>query len=175
MRCYYIFLFFIFFCCQSKNIESVEAKPLEITNEELFNYIEYCNDRFNFCFSYPSHFSAQPSSANGDGKTFINKLDDAKIIAFGELDYDNAGLEPHLHFIQDQIKIQDSARVPYGYNFIGFGKNDGKIYHERILIKEKENANSKVNVIYSIQLSYPQKHQKKYTQLWANLMGNLKI
>lgn len=175
MRYHYFILFLTLFGCKSKNSESVEAKPLEITNEELFNYVEYCNDRFNFCLSYPSHFSAQPSSVNGDGKVFKNKLDNAEIIAFGELDDNQTGLEPHLSFIHKQIEIQDSAKVEYGYNFIGVGKKDGRIYHERILMKEKDEANGKVNVIYSIQLSYPKKHQKKYTQLWANLMHNLKI
>jgi len=67
--------------------ERVESKIVGINKEPLRKvaadstaaplnaevYARYCNDRYGFCVSYPSHFLTEPPPDNNDGRSFHDR------------------------------------------------------------------------------------------------------
>lgn len=47
--------------------------------------LNYCNDRYSFCLSYPASFNPMGESHNGDGQSFITADGDAMISSYGSL------------------------------------------------------------------------------------------
>ena len=174
MRVALIVIIITFFGCQKDNTETIQSKPLEVSDNEIINYISYCNNRFDACFDYPSNFGAQPEPANGDGRTFLNELDSAQIVMYGFLDDNNEGLKTQINILNEYLEIEKLTDIPNGYELIGKDKESGKIHKERILIKPDSSAGKykdgkPMNIIYSLQFVYPQSKEKKYQNYWHKM------
>lgn len=163
---------FFIISCKKEPKESISSKPLEVSNNEIVNYIKYCNDRFDVCFEYPSNFGALPEPANGDGRTFSNEPDAAQIIFFGFLDQSNEGLNAQLMLSQDLINIKRIDTLKNGYEITGIDKETKRLHYEKILTKPSVSpSNDSVNIIYSLQFVYPKNKNDKYKSYWKKLSG----
>lgn len=176
-----IFLILIsIFACKSEDKEIIRSKPLEVSDNEIVNYIEYCNDRFNVCFDYPSNFGAQPEPANGDGRTFLNQIDSAYITLFGFIDHDNIGLSHQIDIMKEYMEIETLTEFPNGIEVIGTEIETQKTHKERILIKPDSTSGitltngEPVNIIYSLQFVYPKSKEKKYQLYWRKMTDKFK-
>lgn len=168
--------------CKSENKgpqEVIESKPLEISGNEIVNYMTYCNDRFDVCMIYPSNFSAQHEPANGDGRTFRNEIDSAEIVLYGFIDQTNQGLQPQLDLYKEFLEIESQNKIENGYEILGQDLETGFKHKERIFIKPDTTAGSyadgtPMNIIYSLQFTYPVDKDKKYQKYWSKMIEKLK-
>lgn len=182
MRFALIFMLFTLVGCQldkKGTQETIESKPLEVSDNEIVNYISYCNDRFDVCFDYPSNFNAQPEPANGDGRTFRNEIDSSEITLYGYLDQENEGLEGQIELYKNFLDIQKMDEIKNGIEIIGKNKDNGFIHKERIYIKPDSKAGTyengdPMNVIYSLQFTYPEDKSQKYKSYWSKMVKKLK-
>lgn len=170
----FLFLVFLMFSCKQENSESIVSKPLEVSDNELINYIEYCNSRFEICFDYPSNFSAQPEPVNGDGRTFLNKIDESEIVLYGFHDQGNEGLESQLDILNEVMEIDSIVEIENGYDVRGVDREDGRIHFERLMIKPDIESGTyedgtPVNIIYSLQFLYPKEKQEKFKGYWEEM------
>ena len=169
----------LLFSCKNGTQESITSKPLEVSDNELINYVEYCNDRFDVCFDYPSNFGAQPEPVNGDGRTFLNEIDSAEIVLYGFLDQGNEGLHTQLDILNEMMEIDDLIESTNGIDVRGIERESGKIHHEKLRIKPDISAGtyddgSPVNIIYSLQFVYPTSKQSKYNKYWDKMSEKFK-
>ena len=175
MRLAILLIIISVFACKTEDKEVILSKPLKVSDNEIVNYIPYCNDRFNACFDYPSNFGAQPEPADGDGRSFINKIDSAEITMYGFLDHENGGLANQIDLLKEFMDIETLTEIQSGIEVSGVEIESGKIHKERILIKPDTTsgitlANGEpVNIIYSLQFVYPKSKDKKYQFYWQKM------
>lgn len=175
MRLMVLLLIITFIGCKNENKETIQSKPLEVSDNEIINYISYCNDRFKACFDYPSNFGAQPEPANGDGRTFLNEIDDAEILMYGSTDHNNGGLSAQIDMINEYVEIDELTELSNGFEISGKDRESGNIHKERMFIKPDSSSgtydNGKpVNIIYSLQFVYPKDKSKKYQSYWPKMI-----
>lgn len=182
MRLAIFMLLLAFVGCSKENKdpqEVIESKPLEISGNEIVNYMTYCNDRFDVCIIYPSNFNAQHEPANGDGRTFRNEIDSAEIVLYGFIDQTNQGLQPQLDLYKEFLEIDSQTKIENGYEILGQDLETGFKHKERIFIKPDTTAGTyadgtPMNIIYSLQFTYPVDKDKKYRKYWSKMIEKLK-
>lgn len=174
----YILFSIFLFSCTKENKETISSKPLKFTDNEIVNYVEYCNDRFHLCIDYPSSFRALPEPINGDGRSFINDTDSAMITIYGFINSENNDLNSHIELAKNMLDIKSIDNTENGILIDGIDKNSGYIYKEKIISKQiknnRESADDFTDVIGTLQLSYPKDKQKKYTKFWEIIRKNFK-
>ena len=168
----FIFSFFMFLGCENKKEETVVSKKVEVSGNEVINYIEYCNGRFNMCIYYPSNFAPQPEPSNGDGRTFTNDPDEAEIIVFGSLDTENRGIKEVLDLSKSMLNSPKVEEVPHGFYLTGMEKDTRKIHHEIIVLKE-DTANQP-NEIHNLVFTYPVDKKRKFRRYWKQISRDFK-
>lgn len=174
-----LLLIFILASCKKDNSETITSKRLEVSDNEIVNYVEYCNDRFNFCFDYPSNFGPEPEPANGDGRTFINDIDSSEIVLYGFLDQSNEGIDGQLEVLKEFMEVESVQQIKHGYDVRGIEKESGKVHLEKILMKADSTAGKyddgkPVNIIYSLQFVYPKDKDAKYRDYWKKMSTKFK-
>lgn len=174
----YILLSIFLFSCAKKNKETISSKPLKFTDNEIVNYVEYCNDRFHLCIDYPSSFRALPEPINGDGRSFINDTDSATITIYGFIDSDKNGLKSHIELTKELVEIKKINEFENGVIISGVEKESGYLYKEKIIIKPVKNIDKSIgnsnNIVGTLQLSFPKNKNKKYTKFWDIIRKNFK-
>ncbi|MDO5654664.1 MAG: hypothetical protein Q4G27_00825 [Flavobacteriaceae bacterium] len=170
---------FALISCKKESGESITSKRLEVSDNEIINYLEYCNDRFEICIEYPSNFSAQPEPANGDGRTFVNRIDSAEIILYGFMDLDNEGLEGQMSIINEMIDVSSLEKSPNGLDIKGIDNETGRIHYEKVRIKTDSTAGlnkdgTPINIIYSLQFVHPKSKEKKFRDYWSRIHSRFK-
>ena len=153
-------------CNNNQNKEIILAKPIVISDNELVNYIEYCNNRFDICIFYPSNFAPLPEPINGDGRTFTDEPDNAEITVYGSNVNKNYNLEDELNAIKSHVNISEQIDLSNGFEILGTEKNSNLIHHEIIIIKSKIQNNNKVNVLLNLTFTYPYSKKNKFKNYW---------
>lgn len=180
MKNFGIFILLLFvMSCQKENQESIVSKQLEVSDNELINYVEYCNSRFDICFDYPSNFSVQPEPVNGDGRTFKNDIDSSEIVLSGFHDQGNEGIEAQLAILEQIMEIDTVIEFQDGYDVRGIDKEDGRVHFEKLMIKADSkfghyDDGTPVNTIYSLQFIYPKSKEHKYRDYWEKMTAKFK-
>lgn len=174
----HILLSLFFFSCTKKNKETISSKPLKFTDNEIVNYVEYCNDRFHLCIDYPSTFRMLPESINGDGRSFINDTDSATITIYGVINLDNNGLNRYIDLTKNLVDIKGIDNIKNGVLIYGIDKNSGYIHKEKIITKQiknkRDSANDFIDIIGTLQINYPKVKNKKYIKFWETIRKNFK-
>ncbi|MXV38336.1 hypothetical protein GO491_06540 [Flavobacteriaceae bacterium Ap0902] len=160
---------FLFNC--KKESETIKSKQLEISENEIINYVEYCNDRYDMCFDYPSNFGAQPDPPNGDGKTFINKLDSSKITMYGFIDETGDELEELLSVTGKMLNDEKITKLANGYEITGIQANNNQVYHEKLIVKNSEEG---LKVVTGLQFMHPQSKTSKFNGYWESMTEKFK-
>ncbi|MBV7441875.1 hypothetical protein KRX57_10630 [Weeksellaceae bacterium TAE3-ERU29] len=153
-------------CKNNQNKEIISAKPIVVSNNELVNYIEYCNNRFDICILYPSNFDPLPEPINGDGRTFTDEPDNAEITVYGSNVSENYNLEDELNSIKSYVNISEIIDLPNGFEILGTEKDSDLILHKIIIIKNKMQNENKVNILHNLTFTYPNSKKKKFKSYW---------
>ncbi|MGI9527498.1 MAG: hypothetical protein ACR2MS_10355 [Weeksellaceae bacterium] len=155
----------------SKKGESIESKQLSTSDNEIINYVEYCNERYDMCFDYPSNFSAQPVPLNGDGRTFINKPDSAEIVMYGFIDETGSELNNQLEVLGDMLKDEKITKLDNGYEITGILLDNGFVYHEKLLVRNGENN---LQTVSGLQFTHPKSKTQKFSGYWKSMIEKFK-
>lgn len=161
-------------CKNNQNKEIISASPIVVSDNELVNYIEYCNNRFDICIFYPSNFSPMPEPINGDGRTFTDEPDNAEITVYGAIIDKKHGLEDELNAIKSHIDISETIDIPNGFEIVGTERNSNLIHHEIITIKNKMQNENKVNVLHNLTFTYPESKKNKFRNYWKIISQKIK-
>jgi hypothetical protein len=95
----------------------------------------YRNDRFGFSFSYPGDsFLAQPPSPNDDGRVFVSRDGNARILAGALSNSEGMGLQTYRSLVLQQS--YGGAAIDYAPVrdtwFVLSGVRDGIMFYERV-------------------------------------------
>ena len=106
------------------------------------NYQTYCNSRFQYCINYPDFLIAEPESANGDGRIFIDKTGTEVLRVYGRLNQDANG-DPITLKSQYLVDVQsiksEKKKITYqtlGKNYyVISGQQGNYIFYKKAIIK----------------------------------------
>ncbi|MRI63853.1 hypothetical protein EDM00_07605 [Ornithobacterium rhinotracheale] len=161
----YLILVLFFFSCKGKvEQEIIVAKPMDISENEITNYVEYCNNRFDICMNYPSNFKPEPEPTNGDGRVFSNEPDDAEIRIFGSTFSPNSQIKDILEILKEELEIYNLKKDKNRVEVFGLNKTNNHLHHEIIIIKKQ--AKSKNDELCSLSFTYPHAKRKKFKSYW---------
>lgn len=166
LRTFFLFVSIVLFFGCKKDSEHIESKKLSTSDNEIVNYVEYCNDRYDMCFDYPSNFGAKPDPINGDGRVFINKPDSAEIVMYGFIDETGNDLQSQLDVLGDMLKDEKITKIENGYEISGILNENDYIFHEKILVKKNDNN---VQVVSGLQFTHPKSKKSKFAGYWENM------
>ena len=173
-----LLLVFALFSCKNESKETISSKKLEVSDNEIVNYVEYCNDRFKICFDYPSNFGAQPEPVNGDGRSFLNEIDSSQIVLYGFLDQGNEGILAQRDILEEVMEIENFSAFKNGFEVEGTENESGFMHLERVMIKADSTAGTyqngePINIIYSLQFTFPESKSDKYLKYWDKITEKL--
>lgn len=131
---------------------------------------EYCNDRFQFCITYPAGFKGQGEAANGDGQEFISADQKARILAWGHLQFTDedqpyyASLEGSLNYdLKNKgSKVTYKVKKP-GYYILSGTDEKGNVFYQKTTLKKINYFDSpNTQVFQTILFIYPASQQAQY-------------
>ncbi|MGV4528871.1 hypothetical protein [Ornithobacterium rhinotracheale] len=169
----YIALVTILAACKGRvEQEIIVASPIDISDNEITNYVEYCNNRFDICMNYPSNFNPEPEPTNGDGRVFSNKPDGAEIRIFGTTFSPRTQLEEIVQSMKKELEIYNLKQDKNRVEVFGFDKENNNLYHEILIIKKQ--AKSKNDELCSLSFIYPHAKRKKFKSYWRIISNSFK-
>lgn len=123
------------------------------------DYIEYCNDRFDFCILYPNDFIPQGQSQNGDGQEFLSRDGKISILFYGSLvdDEFNTMDMNFKHLVKNEnIQVSYQLKKDSYYVVSGIKHINGEeyIYYHKTIEKE--------NILLNWMITYPVSEQHIY-------------
>jgi hypothetical protein len=140
------------------------------SNEE---YITYCNDKYDYCIKYPTSFSMQEKSENGDGAFFISADKQAQVWAFGHLaieDFDK--LEQEYKITSDKIKVTYQVKRPTWFVFSGVDEKGNFIYQKTVKKTIEFYGDKNTPVFQTLRIAYPPDQKKQYDRYCKIIAGS---
>ena len=125
-------------------------------------WVTYKNERFGYRFYYPSEvFGEKATSANSDGKTFLSKDGQAKIILFGAHNDENIPVNEYRNaLLEDFGGYEQLDYQPKGKSwFVLSGIRENSIYYQKVMFS----CSNKIVNVFSI--SFPTAEKPLYERL----------
>lgn len=121
----------------------IEPLPkLVVVGDEIVEFTEYCNARFDFCIEYPVNILLpNPAPANQDGREFISANDNIEVAAFGMYRI-NESLADYFEQIQEVITYKPENQlfetILTDSYFMITGFVDGKMYYQKTFLEDNK-------------------------------------
>ncbi len=180
MKSFFSLLSIIFLlACQSasskpnvlKNEAAEANKSVKSTSN---NYDKYCNERFDHCIEYPSHFYGTGQSQNGDGQSFLSPDEKTEISFFGS-NYDSefSSIATKYEFALKEGNA--SYKVKKDNFFVVSGKktmhDEEYIYYIKTVFKSSDETG---DVLLTFRIDYPASQKEDYDAFCKIIDSNLK-
>lgn len=169
-----ILLLFFYGCNKNKVEEIIVAKPIKVSDNEIVNYIKYCNDRFNMCINYPSNFNPLPEPSNGDGRSFTNKPDGAEITVFGAISNEKDPLSYELETIKLDTNILKLTEFENGFAFYGVDVKEKVTRKGKVILRKKIEGKDTIKITHNLTFSYPTNKENKFKNYWNVISEDFK-
>lgn len=170
---YYLLFITLASACKSKTEEEIiVAKPINISENEITNYVEYCNNRFDMCINYPSNFKPEPEPTNGDGRVFSDEPERADIRLYGTQYTAENQMNEILNDLKNEIEIYNLKKYKNRVEIFGIDKEKQLFLYQILLIKKIDSYDD--DVLCSLSFTYPYEKHKKFKSYWRVISSSFK-
>ncbi len=134
-------------------------------------YEEYCNQKFNYCISFPaSLLNPKPDLAGVEGREWRAKKGEAKVYVLARTKEE--AIEPSLGFKSVYTDVTYSKAVTYevvkkDWFVVSGYTEDGNIFYSKVILKNK--------VVYYVCLEYPKSEKKTWDSQCGKIANSLII
>lgn len=152
-------------------VENNETAISTDDNDPIEHWNAYCNERFDFCITYPKEFGEEGQSQNGDGNAFYSIDEKTEIRFWGHLIMDDINdIESSFNSLVNGKEYKTTYKIMKDKYFVFSGTftKDGEEYIYYIKAVEKEG-----NILnWSIQ--YPTVDKERYNPYCEVINKDLK-
>ncbi len=148
LLCIISILFLGFSVVNAQNANSQDTnllKPMVLIGEDVLTLNQYCNNRFDYCVSYPDDlFDTILKPANNDGRTWVSEDGNMHLTVYGTNNLDWSLKDEYSRWIDilksnNENDLRLKTNVLFDDYFELAGVIDGNYYyHKTYLNKEKE-------------------------------------
>ena len=134
----------------------------------------YTNERFGTSVEVPAAFTAQPPPANNDGRTFVSKDGNARILVYGS----NApsvvveSFAAYRDWVADQ-ETKDGLRVSYRANgpdwFALSGATGSKVVYQKVVAGCSDRS-----IAHHVRIEYPSSQKASYDPVVTRVAQSLR-
>lgn len=127
------------------NQEEGVLKPLVLIGTEVFIMDEYCNNRFEYCVSYPeSLFDKRQKTTNNDGRTWTSEDGDIRLTVYGTHSLDWT-LKEEYHRWREILRANSNedlnlkTSILHDNYFELIGISNGENYYQKTYLDREDN------------------------------------
>lgn len=148
------------------NTESSTENKEKIKTNASVEYTTYCNTRYSFCIEYPSDFTPNGESANGDGQTFSSADEKTLITVYGNLvdETDN-----RLTLDSEYGRKSNDPNIAYkkkGEDYYVISRKSGDYidYEKTVHRKIDYFGNKETDILVHCKIRYPISQKKRFNE-----------
>ena len=163
---------------QSEQIDEMSiTKEIQEVESNLNNsFDKYCNYRFSFCVDYPSQFTLNGESENGDGQSFTSVDGLTTISAWGNLVIEDINdLDANFNYELNNPNLNVTYKIKKENYFVISGIYNQKVFYRKTILKRINYLNQGfTDVLISWQIVYPRNQKKTFDSYCEKINNQLR-